>query len=354
MGEFQQKPTPIQGFKKSEFDVDPAAVLGSEVRIEDLPDGIRLYLREKSVDLATKTLICRVYRLKYDQGVKARRVYMGKFINHVPQDEDIAEQFGPGADGTDAEYIWIAKWTNAMGQETGIVTEPIIIGAESRHVHEAWLKKQAGKVADSTPAASPAASAPQTERPAPSGMEQMEMMLRIQAQAEEKTMNTFERIALIMRGQAQESPASILKDAYQGASEMIQSAVKMNLDMAKSASNKAKDDMEREGLEDDDEDEGEQQVPQGSDPIPAWLKPHIGTIGNYLENLFKGGPVGSAVKTLILSSDEWKEIFADKEKFAQSVAGMEMAFGAEKTKKALDILLNRREKPEPKTAKRKK
>jgi hypothetical protein len=97
------------------------------------------------------------------------------------------------------------------------------------------------------------------------------------------------------------------------------------------------------------EDEGEEVEEMGAPAdltanMPAWLKPFLPQIETWLGTLLGGGPMGAAVKTLIISSDQWKEIFEDQEKFGTAVAAMEQKFGSERTEKAMNILLNRKPK----------
>jgi len=77
--------------------------------------------------------------------------------------------------------------------------------------------------------------------------------------------------------------------------------------------------------------------------MPPWLEPFMPHFERGLEKLLGGGPAGAAVKTLILTSDELAGIFNDPEKWAQAVAAMEVKFGSEKTKAAMNVLLNKRQ-----------
>jgi hypothetical protein len=324
----------IQGFKKSEFaTATPERVFGSaDVRIEDLPQGVRLYLREKSVDLGSKKVLVNVYRLLDDGGLKNKRIWVGRMkANRKPEDEEIAEQFGGGS------YIWILKWTAPDGQECGIVSETIEIDEEfGRAAHEGWKRRQVG--ADSTPVGLPAAvpAAP----PAVAGGLDMVGMLKLLEAAEEKSLARFERMAAIFQGGRSDTPAEVLQSAYKGASEMMQKAVETNLSMAKAVNRQ-----NQLALTSGDPEPAE--PAGGAEPagpqMPAWLEPFMPHIEKGIGKLLEGGPMGNAVKTLILSSEEWQEIFQDKDKFGQAVAAMESNFGSDRTRRALDILLNRRD-----------
>lgn len=341
----------IQGFKKSEFASPDRVFNSADVRTEDLPDGVRLYLREKAIDLGAKKVLVNVYRLLDDGGLKQKKIWCGRMkMNRKPEDEEIAEQFGGG------RYIWILKWTAPDGGESGIISEPIDIDEESgRAAHEAWKRRQAP--ADSTPAIAPAA----VPAPAPAGGGMnlgIVDVLKLMEASEERALARFERIGAIFSGQRVETPAEILKSAYQGASDMISKAVETNLQMANTV-RKAQQAQITRGPEPEGDPEGEDGEGDGDvdgPAMPAWLRPFWPHIAGGLERLIGGGPMGAAVKTLILSSDEWKEIFNDKDKWGQAVAAMEQNFGSERTRRALDILLNRREekaaKPAAKEAKK--
>lgn len=329
----------VQGFTQKDFAAGtPESVFGtSDVRTEDLPQGVRLYLREKAIDLGTKRVLVNVYRLEDDGGMKEKRIWCGRMKHgRKPEDDEIAEQFGPGA------YLWILKWNSpANGQECGIVSEKIIVDEEhGRIVHEEWKRRQA-MAAPAAPAAPAAAPALPAAVPGV-GLDALTLLKFMEA-AEDKALARVERIAAIIGGR-NDTPADVLRGAYEGASAMMQAAVKTNLDMARSVGkqlNRPEPEPEPEAGEGDGEPAGPQ--------LPPWIQAFMPQIEKGLEKLLGGGPLGGAVKTLVLSSEEWAEIFADKDKFGQAVAAMEQRFGSDKTKRALDILLNRRE---PKDAKK--
>lgn len=328
----------IQGFKKSEFaTATPERVFnGADVRTEDLPAGVRLYLREKAIDLGTKKVLVNVYRLLDDGGLKNKRVWVGKMkMNRKPEDEEVAEQFGGGS------FIWILKWSGPDGQECGIISETIEIDEElGRAAHDAWMRRQGN--ADSTPAglpvAAPAASAP--------GALTIDGVLKIMAATEEKTLATMERIMAMANGNKAETPSEVLKGAYQGASEMMSKAVETNFQMVNSMRKVQQERITREAAADLDEeipidsgDDGESKGPE----VPSFLQPFMPLLEKGLERLLKGGPVAAITKELILSDDDWKTIFKDKDKWGQLVSFMEREYGSEKTGRALDLLLNRRD-----------
>ncbi len=321
----------IAGFKKSEFaNATPDKVFsGADVRAEDLPEGVRLYMREKAIDLGNKKVSVNVYRLVDDGSLKNKRTWVGKMkMNRKPEDEEIAEQFGGGS------FLWILKWVGPDGVECGIISETIEIDEQlGRAANEAWRRKQ---MAVLEPA--PAATVPAVPAPAAAFGSDAMALLKVMELAEEKTLLRFERMAAIFQGQRNETPADVLQSAYKGASEMMQRAVETNLSMAK-AVNKANEKSLVAKPEDVDEDGP---VESDGPKMPAWLDAFMPHIEAGIGKLLNGGPVASAVKTLILSSDEWNEIFRDKEKWGEAVSAMEKHFGSERTGAALDILLNRR------------
>jgi hypothetical protein len=319
----------ISGFKKSEFaNATPDRVFGEDVRIEELPDGIRLYLKEKSVNLQTKKLAINVYKVIDDGGLKNKRVWVGKMINKKPEEDEIAEQFGGGC------FLWIGKWLSADGQERGIISEIIEIDEDfGRAAHEKWMRKN-GPAVEPIPAA--AAAVPV------SGFAGDAMaLLKIMDAAEEKTLARMERMAAIIGGQKQQTPGDVLESAYGKASDMMARAVETNFQMAKSVNKsnaKALENPEPAAAGDG----GEDAETLAGPALPPWLAPFMPHIEKGIGKLLEGGPMGAAVKTLILSSEEWQGIFQDKEKWGLAVAAMENHFGTEQTRKALDILLNKR------------
>lgn len=325
----------IQGFKKSEFqNATPDRVFGEDsgVQIENLPDGIRLYLKEKAIDLGTKILLVNVYRLEEDGGLKQKKVWVGKINNHKPEPDEIAELFGGG------EFIWIAKWESTSGQERGIISDVIRIDETlGRAAQAARTRKLNQPGTDSIPVA---ASVPIPSQPQNSGMNDPLAIIRIMDAAEEKALTRFERMAAIFAGGKTETPTAVLEQAYKGATNIMQQAVEANLAMSKSVNKKNIESLNPP--EDDDKDDGEADAAKDGPALPPWLAAFMPQIESGLGRLLNGGPVASAVKTLVLSSDEWREIFNDKDKWGQAVAAMEAQFGSERTTKALDVLLNRR------------
>lgn len=328
----------IQGFKKSELDVDPEKVFETnDFRAEELPEGVRLFLREKRFDIPGKKLLVNVYRIVDDGGLKERRIFVGKMEARKPEDHEIAERFGKGS------FVWMMKWVGGDGQERGLLSDRIEIGEEGESLHREWLRRQNGDAgispAGSASGSPPAAQSPAAVAPAFGALD----ILAIMEKAEDKAMARIERIMGMMQGRQSESAGEVLKEAYKGANEMMAKAVQTNLDMVRVTGKHAQEQMRAMSLPAPEP--AESVLTNEDEPaidLPPWLKPFLPLIEKGLEKLFAGGPIGSAVKTLILSSDEWQEIFNDPEKWGQAVAAMERQYGSEKTRKALDILLNRR------------
>ena len=319
----------IAGFKRSEFaNATPEKVFGPDVRIEELPEGVRLYLREKAIDLNTKKCVVNVYRVVDDGGMKNKRVWVGKINNRKPDEDEIAERFGGG------DFVWILKWLSADGQERGILSEVITIDEDfGRAAHEAWRRKQS---ADIPPAA---ATVPAATAPAAGGFgNDAAALMRLMDAAEERTLSRIERIAHIFKGSQSDTPAEVLKTAYQGASDMMRSAVETNLNMAKAVNKANQNTIAKPAAE-----EKEEPAVETGREMPEWLSAFMPHIEKGLSKLLGGGPIASAVKTLVISSEEWQDIFNDPEKWGQAVAAMEQRYGSEKTRAALDILLNRRQ-----------
>ena len=328
----------LQGFKRSELDADPKRVFESDdFKAEELPEGVRLFLREKRIDLPGKKVLVNVYRIIDDGGLKERRLFVGKMEARKPEDHEIAERFGKGS------FVWMMKWIGGDGQERGLLSERIEIGEEGEDLHREWLQRQKGDAGISPNSGAlgspPVALAPAAATSAFGPAEFLAMMEK----AEDKAMARIERIMAMVQGRQSESAGEVLKEAYKGANEMMAKAVQTNLDMVRVTGKHAQEQMRAMALP---APEPEEVLPPEEEaaamPLPAWLKPFMPLVEKGIEKLFAGGPLGSAVKTLILSSEEWQEIFNDPEKWGQAVSAMERQYGSEKTRKALDILLNRR------------
>jgi len=328
----------VQGFKKSDY-VGADKVLGQDVRIEELPDGIKFYLKGQAVNLSEKRILVKLYELvKEGDGLKLRRDFLEKFMNRIPEEDEIALRYGPSEEG----YIWIAKWRDQAG-EKGIISETIRVSEKWRARYEEAQRKARG---ETVPSATPQAAS----APAPSSFGPMDM-IKFMQDGEDRAIRNMKMMAEIFNGNKRESPADVLKDAYAGAVEIMQRATETNLDMVKRVKNTSAKNMEAEAaaaaatlvpVDDDDDDETTAGDPMAG--VPAFIRPFLPQLEQWLGTLIGGGPMGAAVKTLIVSSEQWKEIFNDPDKFGQAVSAMEMKFGSERTEKAMDILLNRRAK----------
>ena len=328
----------IEGLKQSEFK-DASEFFGEAgFNIGELPDGIRLYLKDKVFDLKTGKLIVNIYRLVDDGGLKQRKSWVGKVENRRPEESEIAERFGPG------RYVWMGKWLDGIGTERGIISDVIEIASD--------VRVNAMRGGDTGVTAPPALAGPAPTPPAAFGI--MEMLQLMDA-AEEKTLARMERITAMLQAGKSADAGEVLNKAYQGASEMMQRAVQTNLDMVRSVGKQNQAALEAAALPPPDDDEGEDEDEVTGPKLPDWLAPFMPHLKTGMEKLLGGGPVGAAYKTLILTSGEWKEIFSDPAKWGQAVSAMETEFGAERTTKALNILLNKRDakpvKPEVKPKK---
>lgn len=321
----------ILGFKKADF-TTPDKVLGQEIRIEELPDGIKFFLRGQAVNLSEKRIIVNLYELvREDGGAKLRREFLEKFINRIPEEEEIALKYGPSEEG----YIWIAKWRGATGDEKGVMSDTIRVSEKWRARHEEAQRKARG--VESLPAApSPAAPAP-----APAAWGPLEVMKLLQ-EGEDRAFRNMERMAGIFKGANGQAPEAVMVKAYEAAGSIMERAMESNLAMGKKVSKVVERRIEGEDDPDDGAVAGGAPEPDPMEAVPAFIRPFLPQLETWLGTLLGGGPMGAAVKTLILSSEQWKEIFGDKEKFGLAVAAMEQHFGSERTQKAMDILLNRR------------
>jgi hypothetical protein len=167
-------------------------------------------------------------------------------------------------------------------------------------------------------------------------------MMKLMLEGEDRAFRNMERMSTIFKGANGQMPEAVMVKAYEAAGSIMERAMESNLAMGKRVSKV----VERR-IEDGEELDGAAESPgaPAADPmeaIPAFLRPFIPQLETWLGTLLGGGPMGAAVKSLIVSSEQWAEIFNDQEKFGQAVAAMEHKFGSDKTQKAMDILLNRR------------
>lgn len=326
----------IAGFQKKDF-VTPEAVLGSDIRIEELPDGIRFYLKGQAVNLAEKRIVVRLYeKIQVEGGAKLRLDPLEKFINRIPEDEEIALRYGPNDKAAGSEgYMWIAKWKDIAGSEKGILSETIWISEKWRARYEAAQRKAAG--AESLPAPSSAAPA------SPSGVMTPMDMLKVLQEGEDRAFRNMERMANIFKGANGQAPESVMVKAYEAAGSIMERAMESNLNMGKKVAKVVERRME------DEDEPGDGAAPEGDDGaadplagVPGFIRPFLPQLETWLGTLIGGGPMAAAAKTLIVNSAQWKEIFNDPDKWGQAVAAMENHFGSERTEKAMDVLLNRR------------
>lgn len=322
----------IQGIKRSDYISMDDVLKESEGAAKELPEDLKFFMRRSAVDLNGKRYILNLYRLLDHGGTKLNKEFCEKYINRIPEEDEIGEHFGPG------KYVWIGKWSDAQG-EKGMLSEQINISEDWRLRHEKWKAKEAGTLSSSAASSAPAAAAA-----AASPLGSLEGILKIMELSEEKALARVERIAAILGGNKQESPTEVLAAAYKGAQEVMMSSLKGSLEIAKRANENIQDSLLPQGDGQEGDDQGGGQAAGFLSSTPAWLAPFLPQLQEGLTKLLAGGPVAGAYKTLILNSAEWKEIFNDTDKWGQAVAAMEQNFGSERTSKALDILLNRRSK----------
>lgn len=328
----------IMGFTEKDF-VSPEKMFGADVRLEELPEGIRFFIKGQTLATGKKEIIVNLYELtRESDGLKFRRMHLERFINRIPEEEEIALKYGPNADG----YLWIAKWKkDDTGEDTGVASDTIRISSKWQARHEAYTRMQATKA---EAAAAPAASVSPVVSAAPSAWGPLEIMELIN-KGEDRAFRNMERMAAVLKGSQSDVPANVMEKAYESAGAIMQKAMESNLEMGRKVGKVIQREMDPPKEQDDDDDGGGEGMPGTGDPLahlPAWLQPFIPKIETWLGTLLGGGPMGAAVKTLIISSEQWKEIFSDKDKFGQAVEAMRSHFGDEQTEKAMGILLNTR------------
>jgi hypothetical protein len=319
----------IAGFKLSDY-VTAEKVLGGEIRIEELPEGIKFFIKGQQVDLGTKQIEVNLYELVDDEGVKLKRMHLEKFRNRIPEEEEIALKYGPNKGG----YIWIAKWRkNATSEDTGVMSDTIRISEKWLSRHQAYQKQLALDAKRQSEEANPPAPVALASAPVVASFGPLEMM-RFMQEGEDRAIRNMERMAIMFKTDHSAIPSAVMERAYESAGSIMQKAMESNLEMGRKVGKMVQREM------DPPEPEEEQEVVQESQGVlPAWLQPFLPQIENWIGTLLGGGPMGAAVKTLILSSEQWKEIFNDKEKFGVAVQAMREHFGDDKAQKAIDMLM---------------
>lgn len=333
----------VTGIKASEY-AGSEEVFGPDVHFQELPEGIKLFIKGQALDLNTRRVYGDLYRLVDDGGPKLRREHCEAFTGNPPAESYIGEVYGPWKDG----YVWMAKWVTFDGTEKGIKSQTIYIADVWRDRHEAYKKKQRA-------AADAVASSQAPPAPAPVASSQgfsMRDFLDMQAAAEEKALSNIERIARILGSNKQETPTQVMESAYKAAGEILTKAVDNNISVLKNqtaATIRKMDELDDDGL-DDEEDETAPSAPMaGSSQVPEFLAPFMPLLKPWIDKLTGGGVVATAAKTMILSTDEFRAIATDPEKRTQAISCFEATFGREKTEKAMKILF---EEEKPKATKK--
>lgn len=323
----------IKGFKASEF-VAPEKVFGEEIDRKELPEGARYYMRRAAFDPAKHKAIVNLYELRDVPGeLKVDKVHLEK-LNFIPDEDYIALNFGPSKDG----YIWIGKLKAIDGGQVDMLSETIFISEKWRRRYEEHQRKLDGQVTGAGAGQVVSAAAP-----APSSFGPLDV-LKVLQEGEDRAFRNMERMANIFKGTKSETPAEVLLTLHKGMNDMMLESVKTTLNMTKTVSRVAQESITtaQEAAAGEGEEAGAADGDGTGYQMPGWLKPLMPHLEAGIERLLGGGPTGAAVKALILSSAEWKEIFTDQDKWGQAVAAMEAHFGSERTEKALAMLLNKR------------
>lgn len=326
----------VYGFKSSDFVSEGEAP-------KDLPAGVRLYLKERNIDLNQAQSVARVYRLESDGGLKNKKVLVGKIMNHRPEDDEIGEMFGGGS------FIWIMKYLAPDGTEVGLMSEPVEIDLErGAQMHAAYIERQKGTKRQSQPETAPA-SVPAAAPVSP--MSDFSFMLQFQQASEERTLAMIERLSRIFGQSKNDAPADVLRAAYEGANKMMLDTVALTRKAATALNERTVAQIEEDGEEAAALPE-KVQGPVSEGPLGGLFDAFMPQIEAAISRLLAGGPVGNITKKLILSSEEWKQIFNDPESWKIVVGELKERFGEKKANEALDILLNKR--PEAKATQNKK
>lgn len=318
----------ITGFKKEDF-VPAADVLGADVRLEEMPDGVRFYIKNQKVDLgAGKRVSVSLYEiLSVEGGLKIRRQFLERFSNRIPDEEEIAAKYGPNAEG----YQWQAKWHNAEGKETGCMSDVILIS-------DKWRGRSDGAAPAARSAPGGTAPAGAHSLPAPSHIGPLEILKFIQ-EGRDQAITDMERMAAVMKTNAPEGAAQVAEKSMEAMGRMMEKFFEANMGMMRKVQKVAAAAIDPPPPEDEEEGEGEE-APRNSG-IPAWLEPFMPKIQEGIGMLLGGGPMGKLAKEAILSSEGWKAVFSDQEKWGEMVGALRSQFGEDKADKAIALLIGK-------------
>lgn len=329
------------GFKKEDY-VDPEKILGVPAAEMDLPSDIKFFLkRNKNPPGGIQKKVYLYEMIREEGGLKFRLDHCDTFLNRLPEEEEIGLRFGPSDEG----YRWIAKWLDINGNEVGMQSEIIRISEKWRARHEAYKRSEATQLAPPAAAALPVI--PSTGN---TGFGPMEILAYLR-EGEDRAVKMMERMAGVLK--SVEGPSAVMEKAYDAVGRFMEKSMQSNMKIADKVAEDAQARIDRSSPMDDEDEEDETAAapPAAGDGMPVWLKPIMDKAADGLGHLLGGGPTAAVVKSMIISSKEWKEIFADKDKFSTMTAAMREEFGDAQVEKAMGILLNKRpEKPLKKKA----
>ena len=215
----------------------------------------------------------------------------------------------------------------------GIESKIIMISEKWRDRYDAFQKQK--KQAAETDARAALAPPIPIAVPMSTGMGAGDI-LAFMREGEDRAIKMMERMAAVLK--TTEGPASVMEKAYDAVGRFMEKSMQSNLDVAKKVADRAQ--MEMDPPEEEEAEEDSSPAAAKSDGMPLWLKPIMEKATDGLAHLLGGGPTGAVVKSMILSSAEWQEVFSDKDKFSTMTAEMRKKFGDEKVEKAMGILLN--------------
>jgi len=309
--EDQTKTASIKGIKSSEFRSPREFMEGEGSDAGSLPEGIRLYMRGKAIDFRGKDLKINIYRLVSGMGTKDRKDLAGRWEgNTVPDDHDVAMIYGPG------RYVWIAKWTDPVHGEKGMVSDEIHVAEDMRAAHLEYRRKNG--------MASPGVDLAPVAAPSHNLADPLSVLQLIQL-GENRQLENMERILKLvgMRPGGLDMPASA--DTQKQALKIMSDAYERRIKMLEEEKPK-----EAEPVKTEDE-------------VPGFLKPFMPMIEKALPKLLGGGPAAAGIREFVLSDEDFKAIFNDPAQFGEAVKALQTKFGPERAERALQALLGEEE-----------
>jgi hypothetical protein len=286
-----------------------------EIPIENIPEGIRAFIKEKNIPEGAD-FTAYLHKLKKGPGeVKARKYFKEKMINQFYEgdfDESyIKEKYGGGA------FQVTYTWKNGKGEPHGIQVEPIFIDGPEKEDNQPQKEspKEGQTPAGANPPIPPAGS--------PFDVEKLLKWIPIITGLITTLKDLIPKPDYSIIEKLQDSQIKTIDRFGQQLAKMQMEALKNNLSKINQ-----------------DESEAEQ---MNNFNWPEWLKPFSGLIEGYADKLLGNGPFANALKKTLVKNATFQECWFDEQKKSEAVDALSKYFGpetAEALENTFDGLMN--------------